>query len=40
MFILSVDKNQRPTPHFSGDTAKICKFILGALGMPGHANPK
>ena len=32
-------KNQLPTPCFSGDNAKICKFILGAFGMPGYIHP-
>ena len=25
---------------FPGDTAKICKLILGNLGMPGYTQPK
>ena len=33
-------KNLFHTPCFSGDTAKICKLILGTLGMPGYTQPK
>ena len=29
-------KNQLHPPYFCGDIAKICKLILGALGMPGY----
>ena len=29
-------KNQFHSPCFSGDTAKICKLILGTLGMSGY----
>ena len=33
--------NQRHLPHFSGNIAKICKFlILDTLGMPGYVYPK
>ena len=30
-------KNQFHSPCFSGDTAKICKHILGTLGMSGYS---
>ena len=33
-------KNQFQNPCLSGYTAKICKLILGTLGMPGHIKPK
>ena len=33
-------ENQLHTPCFSGDTVKICKLILGALGMLGYTKPK
>ena len=29
-------KNQFHSPCFSGDTGKICKLILGTLGMSGY----
>ena len=31
-------ENQFHTPCFSGDTAKICKLILGSLGVPDSIN--
>ena len=34
------EKNQFYTPCFSGDTAKICKLILGTLDMSGYKQPK
>ena len=33
-------KNQLHPLWFYGDIAKICKLILGTLGMPGYAHPK
>ena len=33
-------KNQLHIPCFSGNIAKICRLILGPLGMPGYTYPK
>ena len=38
-FYLQAKKQLHP-PCFSGDTTKICKFILGTLGMPSYTHPK
>ena len=33
-------KNRFHSPFISGVTAKICKLILSALGMPDYTQPK
>ena len=39
-FCLFAGKKSTSPPCFSGDIAKICKLILGTLGMPGYTHPK
>ena len=33
-------KNQLHPPCVYGDIAKVCKRILGTLGIPGYTHPK